>query len=111
MTDLNKPRCTCNDEFGNADIVGLENVMQDICTNLSFEDMNRLTAALNRFRDVEVEIESGELVQVVHGEWILITAPKKYAGGIVCSNCRKSTDWQYNYCPNCGAKMDLEGGK
>lgn len=49
-----------------------------------------------------------DAVEVVHGEWI------KYEDGTtVCSNCGFTLeDWIqgvfYNFCPNCGAKMDGE---
>lgn len=28
--------------------------------------------------------------------------------GVFCSVCKRCADNRYNYCPNCGAKMDLE---
>lgn len=112
--DLNKPRCTCDDEFGNADIVGLEDVMPDLYANLDFNEMNRLTDALNRFRDLEVAIESGELAPVVHGRWI-----NDDDGYYRCSRCHQKAPMipQYQdepeteltkYCPKCAAIMDLE---
>ena len=51
-------------------------------------------------------------VEVVHGYWVSDKADILFH----CSECETqiSTDWDYddltwNYCPNCGAKMDLEG--
>lgn len=45
-----------------------------------------------------------DFVEVVHGKWI-------YNGAIwsnwTCSNCNNDVDdFELNYCPNCGAKMD-----
>lgn len=58
------------------------------------------------------DIPAAEVAPVVHGRWI------SDEGDILfhCSKCETqiSTDWDYddlqwNYCPECGAKMD--GGK
>ena len=39
-------------------------------------------------------------MQVVHGEW-------KWSHGGQCSECGfHNSNFDYNYCPNCGAKMD-----
>ena len=52
-----------------------------------------------------------DVAPVRHGRWI--------DGDPYCPICRKDkfrgldadvwADWQPDYCPNCGAKMDLEG--
>ena len=50
---------------------------------------------------------------VRHGEWIskMVTRDGEYAGWI-CSNCgyftANSKACFYNYCPNCGARMDKD---
>lgn len=50
-----------------------------------------------------------EAVPVVHGRWIVDSA----SGKIACSNCGciflgYNGRCHPNYCPQCGAKMDLE---
>ena len=52
-----------------------------------------------------------DAVEVVHGHWVSDKADILFH----CSVCETqiSTDWDYddlcwNYCPNCGAKMDGE---
>lgn len=51
-------------------------------------------------------IPAADVAPVVHGRWI----PCKYATSENedCSNCGYSTYYgnEYDYCPNCGAKMD-----
>ena len=51
-------------------------------------------------------------VPVVHGRWDKpVEHGLPYAAnhlGVVCSYCCKWSDNDYNYCPNCGAKMDAE---
>lgn len=54
-------------------------------------------------------IPAADVAPVVHARWWNPKTPKRYGGGLVCSECKKTADWTYNYCPNCGAKMDQEG--
>ena len=46
---------------------------------------------------------------VVHGQWI---ETPSFAPEYECSECGQSYEWwevsEAHYCPNCGAKMDLE---
>ena len=44
-----------------------------------------------------------DAVEVVHGHWAIINE-----NCCVCSACHKHSIQDYYYCPNCGAKMDLE---
>ena len=66
-----------------------------------------------------VEAPTVDAVEVVHGRW---KAHKPdclgHADSFVCSHCRDIvyTDYsmkecEYNYCPNCGAKMDGDGNE
>ena len=43
-----------------------------------------------------------------HGRWIYGTV--RGARVPICSECRRDTgtSYTYDYCPNCGAKMDLK---
>ena len=56
------------------------------------------------------ELEDKDAVEVVHGYWI--DTPHAY--GFVsprCSVCLQFSKYheKFNYCPNCGAKMDGDG--
>lgn len=70
-------------------------------------------------RDVEfVDLMPGYYEPVKHGRWISLTECSN--AGVYCSVCTKKVykeDYAWcnkknkvrsNYCPNCGAKMDLE---
>ena len=47
---------------------------------------------------------------VRHGKWIEHLNYKEERDGYYwCPLCQKMATREYNYCPNCGAKMDLEG--
>lgn len=68
--------------------------------------------------DLEDKIEQGDVVEVRHGEWIGLEYDG-YADGCPvydkweCSECHEeyNSDGEppmFNYCPECGAKMDGE---
>lgn len=49
-----------------------------------------------------------DAVEVVHGRWVCLEAE---IGLYECSECgHRILRAECNYCPNCGAKMDLRGG-
>ena len=54
-----------------------------------------------------LSIPAADVAPVRHGRWI---DAREYCGDYMCSNCEAlyGTN-KFNYCPNCGAKMDLEG--
>ncbi len=52
--------------------------------------------------DVLLEQPIVDAVPVVHGRWI------KYITCYRCSECGHQVTSADNFCPNCGAKMDLE---
>lgn len=59
-----------------------------------------------RICDIEIEIgkmDAEDVAPVRHGRW------KRHGRNLgECSNCGEIVNIRYNYCPNCGAKMDLE---
>ena len=66
---------------------------------------------------------TADVVPVVHARWLTWEEqfpgkiPKKKSRlGLFCSACHNYSDNIYDYCPNCGARMDAdtqerEGGK
>lgn len=73
------------------------------CCNLSDTKKKAIEAIITKYLN-------GEIVPVVHGRW------EKFNLGIYdfalrlrCSNCQQAVyENGFNYCPNCGAKMDGE---
>lgn len=66
-------------------------------------------------RDSIAEISTADVVEVRHGEWI--EGAEHFTNGLYeaeCSECNNYIRWNegnsgdWNYCPNCGAKMDGE---
>ena len=69
-----------------------------------------------KFEAAILKIQAADVVPVRHGRWI--ESPRLYYGAkqYECSLCYSDTFWnkhsiteKYPHCPNCGAKMDLEG--
>ena len=59
-----------------------------------------------------LELNTVDAVEVVHGRW----EQAEYHGFLRCSECKDVyiddtwvADGKWNYCPNCGAKMDGDG--
>lgn len=47
-----------------------------------------------------------------HGQWIWDpNAPYRDEGAYKCSKCGRHSDFEENYCPNCGSKMDGDKDK
>lgn len=55
-------------------------------------------------------IPAADVAPVRHARWEVVVGSdgKEH---MVCTGCRKQQDLTgvFSYCPNCGAKMDLEG--
>ena len=69
-----------------------------------------------KFEAAILKIQAADVAPVRHGRWI--EPPRLYYGAkqYECSLCYSDTFWnkhsiteKYPHCPNCGAKMDLEG--
>ena len=62
-----------------------------------------------KFEAAILKIPPADVAPVRHGKWEIIVGSngKEY---MVCTCCRVSQDLTgvFTYCPNCGAKMDLE---
>ena len=49
---------------------------------------------------------------VKHARWVWDSnAPHREHGAYKCSNCGCHSDFEENYCYNCGYKMDLKDGE
>ena len=62
---------------------------------------------LDRAQTAILDAPAADVAQVVHGRWVPTKAPFMNECKD-CSVCGYRTVWghRYNYCPNCGAKMD-----
>ena len=67
---------------------------------------------LDRAQRAILDASAADVAPVVHGKWI---EQDKYTFGVMydCSICKNrilDNGHSWNYCPNCGAKMDGGGG-
>ena len=56
-------------------------------------------------------LPTADVVPVIHAKWIHKRVPignGEYIRFFQCSNCDELSNSGSNYCPNCGAKMDLK---
>ena len=77
-------------------------------------DFGRSMADLTSLREVIEDTPTAEVVEVRHGEWTHTDMADHWHSKDECSECHYHTYDRidlshFNYCPNCGAKMD--GGK
>ena len=57
-------------------------------------------------------LPAADVAPVVHGRWVLNILP--HGAELKCNQCGYVAPYEldvHKYCPNCGAKMDAEGGE
>ena len=67
---------------------------------------------LDKAQRVILDAPAADVVEVRHGRWVSV----QHKLARVCSVCNRDEPYKfadvdadvYNYCPNCGAKMDLQ---
>ena len=73
--------------------------------------LDTMFVVMEMFDFVDHKVESADVAHVRHGRWI---EKDKYTFGVmyecsICDDLILDSGHPWNYCPNCGAKMDLEG--
>ena len=64
---------------------------------------------LDRAQKAILDAPAADVAPVVHGRWIWNEEGEiDWEQFYRCSNCGDKEYWESNFCPNCGAKMDLE---
>lgn len=59
--------------------------------------------------DVIQTAPAADVQPVRRGRWIWDSnAPYREHGAYKCSNCDGHSDFEENYCPNCGARLDSD---
>ena len=80
----------------------------EIAKDNYYSDFHKSMADLISLRELLEDTPTADVVEVKHGHW------EKLKDGYWCSNCcilEKDLKQEYNYCPNCGAKMDGKDGE
>lgn len=96
-----------------AEYISRENVL---------DNSNIITVQTREYGSIEVipvdtiaDIELADVQDVKHGRWIDIyewakmhdSTPSGMCTYFWCSECQKEQEKKSNFCPNCGARMDL----
>ena len=89
-------RLTERDEFGNADIVGVDGA--DLQLNLAYEEFNKVTDALNKLAEYEDAEEQG----------LLLRLPCKDVFESSGDTVYYIFDYEIVECINCGVSIDCE---
>ena len=75
--------------------------------------------AFNAAKDYKKKLPAADVQEVKHGHWIAemrglyhginLLDDKNFKGLSMysCSECKEKVIYKGNYCPNCGAKMDV----
>ena len=80
----------------------------------ALEDFERCNAenpnwTPQRVKTLLLRQPAADVADVVHGRWIWNEEGEiDWEQFYRCSNCGDKEYWESNFCPNCGAKMDLE---
>lgn len=101
------------------DADALEQCFLGICDMCEGKDSNMCRAcAADDMKELLEDAPTIDAVPVVHGEWVQQYENEPSFDGrtvvrrhyVICSNCRSwySPNVRMKFCPNCGAKMDLE---
>lgn len=65
---------------------------------------------MERFIRYVKEFPSADVQPIKHGRWTWDSnAPHREHGAYKCSNCGCHSDFEENYCYNCGARMMKDG--
>lgn len=65
-----------------------------------------LNAKNGKFVTMKEIIDAPEIDPIVHGRWLPVDEKED---AFDCSVCDAMVKKRHNFCPKCGAKMDLKG--
>ena len=90
-----------------AEYIEREALLEDIQAAVENGGMGSIVAgALKRY---VTRVPAADVAEVVHGRWIWNEEGEiDWEQFYRCSNCGDKEYWESNFCPNCGAAMDLE---
>ena len=64
-----------------------------------------IQAVLETARKAIAKINAADVAPVRHGRW-RFCGSDRWNDAYECDNCGKMSEYNSNYCPNCGSKMD-----
>ena len=79
--------------------------MADRLIELLYENNVRCDIGIESLAE-DIRSIFADVQPVIHAAWI-DTTPDDFYEWYKCSNCKYTDTKEFNYCPKCGAKMDL----
>ena len=74
----------------------------------SYLDASIYNEAINDVADILTYFPAADVAKIKHGRWVDIPFTARW----ICSNCDYISEFaSFKYCPDCGARMDLEEDK
>ena len=82
------------------DLISRQAAIETVCYNCTEKGIcNGICDDTDRLRDLPT-------IEPKHGKWIFRNFESPYIWG--CSECGDHVRARYNFCPNCGSRMDGE---
>lgn len=82
--------------------IDAEKIIETISSRLDMQDLYLPV----HFLDLIDDIPTADVEEVRHGKWVNDQGNEYRCSGCGYSYINATSDGNYNYCPNCGAKMD-----
>ena len=83
------------------------NALRAALRNGLYEQSASMTHAIALLEDLLRDAPTIDPVR--HGHWVAWNGDRPIWLGCFCSVCKNHADSKFAFCPNCGARMDLEG--
>ena len=74
----------------------------EIAKDEYYSDFHKSMADLTSLRELLEDTPVADVVEERRGKWI----DGKCGHYKICSECKQIADFDFDYCPHCGAKMD-----
>ena len=84
------------------------NIRVNLMSNVDVDGTVTVENAERYFLNLIEKTTTADVVEVKHGEWIVVGRTKGMSAILKCSYCGRvrKGHGRSNYCPDCGAKMD-----
>lgn len=93
-----------------AEYIERKRAIVEACNSLGLYQSEELCPSeYAKLEDALNSIPAADVVSVRHGRWERVIPSKsaaKWSNKVSCSVCHSTGYKRFNYCPNCGAKMD-----
>lgn len=82
--------------------------LDELITQLNYEGRGITRNEYKMIDSILFEFPTADVQEVKHGTWISRKNEPKHKDWWTCSECQGRFDYEWKFCPNCGARMDGE---